>query len=314
MALLLASLAVPTLAKLANVTVTATAVPGSVTPGANVAVDLDFYNFPSTSNISQLYLNAKTPSGWTLVGIESYSQGTCTGPAGGDVFCNIGAVNAGTHFTARVVYTTPSGGSGSVAFDWFLFNTTGVANDKGKNSHGDNYIPTGSVTLDTSKDFGGAYVSTGAQVITDSQVLHINRNPQYTSVTSPAGHIGVTVGELAGNTAVCPAEAGTCFGQWSVISVNDGAPYPNGFSVVLGYKGNIGNASFVHLFDSYDPITNPTAYELIEYVSTDPDDPTDICSSATPTASEIPCMIPESSGGNSIITLWLNQNGRLSGY
>jgi hypothetical protein len=295
-ALLLASLAVPTLAKLANVTVTATAVPGSVTPGANVAIDLRFYNSPSTSNISQLYLNATTPAGWTLVEIESKNQGACTAPAGGDVYCNIGAVNAGADFDARIVYTTPSGGSGSVALDWFLFNTTGVANDTGKRSHGDNYIPTGSVTLDTSNDFGGAYTSTGTQLVTDNTTLSKRQNPQYTQVNAPEGGIGITVGEA---TFPCPAEIGKCFGQWSVISVNDGALYsPDGFSVVLGYVGNIGNVKFVHVLD------DGTVQKL------------DACTAnPAPVTERNPgCYWIDASGSNTLVTIWLVENGRLSGY
>jgi hypothetical protein len=304
--LLIASMAAPVLGKLATVTVTATAVPGSVTPGKNVAIDVEFYNFPSTSNISQLFLDAATPTDWTLVTVESFSQGSCTWAT--DVHCDIGAVNAGGKFDARIVYTTPSNVTGtlSVNLNWFIFNTTGVAGDKKGNSHGDNYFSAGSMTLDSTKDFGGAYTSSANQIVSDNQVLHVTRNPQFTSVTSPDPLIGVTVGELPGNTFICPSDAGTCFGQWSVISVNDGASYPNGFSVLLGYKGNIANASFVHLFDTYDPVTNPTAYELI---TSD-----DICP-ATLTPSVIPCMTGwSSSGGNSYVTLWLNQNGQLKAY
>ena len=307
--LLLSSLITPVLGKLANVTVTATAVPGSVTPGKNVAIDVEFLNSPSTSNISQLFLTAATPFGWTLVGVELQTQGTpCTAPAGGALIsCTFGAVNAGANVTLRVVYTTPSNVTGAVSLNWFLFNTTGVAGDKGGNSHGDTYSTSGSMTLDNSSDFGGAYTSLGGQVVSDNLVLKNNSNPQSTSVNSPAGLIGVTVGEKAGTAFVCPPIASSsCFGQWSVISVNSGAPYPNGFSVVLGYKGNIGNASFVHLFDSPDPVTGAT-YETIT-------DPGDICSSATPSAAEIPCLILSSSGGNSFVTLWLNQNGQVRAY
>jgi len=302
--LLLGSLVGPALGKLALVTVTATPVPDAVTPGANVAIDVEFLNSPSPSNISQLFLDAVTPSGWTLVTVESFSQGVCSWST--NVQCTIGAVNAGAAFDARIVYTTPSNVTGTVSLNWFIFNTTGVAGDKGKNSHGDDYLTTGSVFLDNSNDFAGAYAADG-QVISDSQALHAIRNPQFTAITSPDPSIGVMVGEKPGNAFICPPAASTCFGQWSLISVNDGAPYPDGFSVLLGYKGNIGNASFVHLFDGYDPVTNPTAYETIVY-------PTDVCSSASPTAGEIPCMILSSSGGNSYATLWLNQNGQIKAF
>lgn len=308
--LLLSSLISPALGKLANVTVTATAVPGSVTPGANVAIDVRFFNSPSTSNISQLFLNAAAPpDGWIFLGVESQSQGDPCVESTATFSCSLGAVPAGTTATVRAVYTTPSTASGTVSLNWFLFNTTGVAGDRKGNSHGDNYPTTGNVTLDPDSDFAGAYTSTDSQIVADNPVLHVRRNPQSTSVTSPDPLIGVMVGELPGNAAICPAAASTCFGQWSFISVNGGFDYGavgQSFTVVLAYKGNIGNASFVHLFDDYSA-ANPTAYELIQY-------PEDVCSDASPDFSELPCMILGSSGGDSFATLFLKENGQVRAY
>lgn len=309
--LLLSSAITPALGKLANVTVTATAVPGSVTPGQDVAIDVEFFNSPSTSNISQLYLNATAPpDGWIFGGVESQSQGGDSCDASTAIFtCSLGAVPAGTTATVRVLYTTPSTVTGTVSLDWFLFNTTGVAGDRKGNSHGDNYETTGTVTLDPSPDFAGAYTSSNNLIVADNPVLHVRRNPQSTSVTSPDPLIGVMVGERPGNAAICPAAASTCFGQWSFISVNGGFDYGaegQSFTVVLAYKGNIGNASFVHLFDDYSA-TNPTAYELIEYAD-------DVCSDATPDFTELPCMILSSSGGDSFVTLFLKENGQVKAY
>lgn len=279
---------------------TATAVPGAVTPGANVAFDVHFKN-TSSSNLAQLFLDAVTPDGATLVGVESSNRAGCDASSG-DLHCTFGALNAGAEINLRVVYTTPdSPGTFTVVFN---FSTTGVAPDKGKNSHGDDYPTPGTVILDDRSDFAGAYTSVAGQIVSDSQALHANRNPQFTQVTAPAGAIGVTVGEA---TFPCPAFVGSCFGQWSVISVNDGEPYEAGFSVLIGYKGNIGNANFVHLFDDYDALTNPGAYELIL-------NPEDTCSDSSPESTELPCMILSSSGGNSYATLWFTQNGRTSGY
>lgn len=275
-------------------------IPDKVSPGANVAFDVSFKNI-SNSNLSQLFLKSTTadatPTGGSLVEIESWSQGSCDS-SDGNVYCTLGALNAGATATVRVVYTTPDvKGTFTVPF---LFSAPGVAPDPGKNSHGDDYPVDAKVVLDDSKDFAGAYAF-GGQVISDIQALHATRNPQFTQVTAPEDAIGVTVGEAS---FPCPAIVGTsCFGQWSVISVGGGDLYPDGFSVVMGYKGNIGNASFVHLFDGYDAVTNPTAYELITY-------PDDLCINHP----ALPCMTLSSSGGNSYATLYLTQNGRLSGY
>jgi hypothetical protein len=275
---------------------TATAVPGAVTPGAKVAFDIHFKN-TSPSNLAQFFLNADTPDGATLVEVESSTRPGCD-TSSGDLHCTFGAVNSQAVVDLRVVYTTPSAkGTFTVPFK---FSTTGVAPDKGKNSHGDDYPTSGSATLDDSKDFAGAYTSSTGQVVSDSQDLHRTRNPQFTKVTAPEGAIGVTVGEAPGSAFICPPSAGTCFGQWSLISVNDSFNYGSlgqAFSVQLGYKGNIGNANFVH-------VHNDGTIDLI----------TNTCPSSPPPFTSVPCKIITTSGGDSFVTLWVKQNGRASGY
>ncbi len=274
---------------------TAVAVPGGVTPGSNVAFDIHFKN-TAKSNLAQLFLKATTPAGAAFVAVESTNRAGCSNAAG-NLSCTFGALNSGAEINLRVVYTTTSSpGTFTVPFN---FTTTGVAADKGHNSHGDDYPTPGVVPLNANLNFGGAYTSAAGQVVADNQVLSRHQNPQFTKVFSPAGAIGVTVGEVAGNAFTCPSQAGHCFGQWSLVSVNSGAPYANGFKVVLGYDGYIGHAKFVHVLD------NGTV-QLI----------TAQCSSATPAASEMNpgCFILSSWGGDSFATLWLIQNGRLSGY
>lgn len=282
----------------------AIAVPPSVTPGADVAFDVHFKNTSTSSNISQLYLNAETPADWWLVGVEFTSQPSCD-TSSGDLHCSFGAVNAGASVDLRVVYTTDEDDSGKVTVP-FGFTTTGATPggaDSGKHSHGDDFPAPGEVSFSTSQDFAGYYITDGTGLVTvsDSTALHSRRNPQYTQVFAPEDAIGVTVGE--GGTFTCPAETGgTCFGQWSVIYVNDGYDYGDDsvmFKVVLGYTGNIGNANFVHVLDD-------GTVELID----------DECSSDPPPVSEADpgCFIIDSVNGASIVTLWLTQNGRLSGY
>ena len=274
---------------------TATAIPGSVTPGANVAFDVHFKN-TSSSNLAQFFLNAITPGtddGAALFALESSSRTGCD-VTSGDLHCIFGALNAGAEINLRVVYTTPSTpGTFTVPFN---FSTTGVAPDGGQNSHGDDYPTPGVVTLDATLNFAGAYTSAGGQVITDNQTLSKRQNPQYTQVNAPEDGIGITVGEA---TFPCPAEIGKCFGQWSVISVNGGAGYsPDGFSVVLGYVGNIGNVKFVHVLDdgTVQKLAACTAYPA-------------------PVAERNPgCYFIDASGTNTLVTIWLVENGRLSGY
>jgi hypothetical protein len=282
---------------------TATAIPApvppatvsAVTPGADVAFDLHFKN-TSSSNLAQFFLDAITPdtdNGADLVGVESTDRAGCD-DTGVDLHCTFGALNAGAEINLRVVYTTPSfTGPWTVPFN---FSTTGVAPDGGGNSHGDDYPTPGVVNLDASLNFGGAYTSAGGQPVTDNTTLSKRQNPQYTQVNAPESGIGITVGEA---TFPCPAEIGKCFGQWSVISVNDGAEYsPDGFSVVLGYYGNIGNVKFVHVLD------DGTVQKL------------DACSAnPAPAAERDPgCYFIDASGSNTLVYIWLVENGRLSGY
>jgi hypothetical protein len=275
---------------------TATAIPGSVTPGANVAFDVYFKN-TSNSNLSQLFLKSKTsdatPAGGSLVGVENTTQGTCS-TSDGNVYCAFGAVNSLASVTVRVVYTTPSTtGNFTVPFN---FSTTGVAPDGGQNSHGDDYPTPGVAILDAALNYGGAYTSAGGQLVTDNTTLSKRQNPQYTQVNAPEAGIGITVGEA---TFPCPASIGKCFGQWSVISVDGGADYsPSGFSVVLGYEGKIGNAKFVHVLDD-------GTVQLLTACSANP----------APVAERDPgCYWIDASGSNTIVTIWLIENGRLSGY
>jgi hypothetical protein len=292
------------LAALAPADHTATAVPGSVSPGERVAFDIHFKN-TSSSNLASLSLDAltsdATPAGATLLGVEPFDRGGCD-TTSGDLHCAFGALNSLDEINLRVVYTTPDvKGTFTVPF---LFTTTGNA-PQGKKSHGYNYPTDGVAILDDSANFAGAYTSEDGQLVTDIQVLDKNKNPQFTQVTAPESLIGVTVGEEAIGvpTVPCPAEAGTCFGQWSIISVNPGNVLdytpPGGIEVLIGYKGTIGNAKFVHVLDD-------GTVQLIE----------DQCSANPPTAAELKpgCFIINRVGGDSFVTLWIWKNGRLSGY
>lgn len=266
----------------------------SVSPGAAVAYDLFFDNI-DTSNISQLFLNAATPTGGTLLAIESNSRpGTCAIDAG-NLTCAFGSVTpSDAPIMVRVVYDTPAS-TGSFDID-FLFSTTGVSADKKKNSHGDDYKAATHVTLVASDDFAGGY-SLNTDQVSDLQTLS-RRNPQWTAVNPPASNIPVVVAERAGSLFACPgASAASCFGQWSYIAVNAGATYPDGFSVQLGIDANKPNANFVHLFDD-------GTFELI----------TESCSDSSPEAAELPCKIVTTSGGDTFVTLWLKVNGNIKGY
>lgn len=304
LALALAAMAGPSaiLGAQAEADFSATPLPGpippgttaSVSPGAAVAYDLFFDNI-DTSNISQLFLNAVTPTGGTLLGVETTNRpGACT-TTNNTLSCSFGSIApSAAPIMMRVVYDTPAS-TGNFDID-FLFSTTGVAADKGKNSHGDDYKASTHVTLVASDHFAGGY-SLNTDQVSDLQTLS-KQNPQWTAVNPPASNIPVVVAERAGSLFACPgASAASCFGQWSYIAVNAGATYPGGFSVQLGIDANKPNANFVHLFDdgTFELITAP-------------------CSDSSPDATELPCKIVTTEGGDTFATLWLKVNGNIKGY
>jgi hypothetical protein len=287
-------------------------VPAAVSPGAHVAFDVFFDNI-DTSNISQLFLSAATPKigdlTGTLVRIESTNRSGACNTDNNTLTCAFGALTPDDPaIRMRVVYLTPEAPGN---FDvHFLFTTTGVSGDKKKKSHGDDYDVFTHVVLDDDDDFAGGYVLTTGQV-TDVQDLS-RRNPQWTAVNPPQADIPVLVGEFSGTLFTCPGtSASSCFGQWSFVGVANGTVFPAGFAVELGYDANKPDVSFVHFFDSgheavegdlFDPVSG-LYYELI----------TETCSDASPDPSEMPCKTVDTAGGDTFVTLWLQENGWVKG-
>ena len=245
-------LAGPVLAKPPAFAGSATAVPGTVSPGGTVRYNVSFTN-TSPSNLSQLFLNAATPNGASLEAIVAGpSQGTCD-DGGVNLSCTFGALNAGASVTFSVVYTTT--GSGSSMTVPFVFSSTGsTGSDKGKNSHGDDFIVAGRVTLNGSDDFSGMYLFDPDELtVADNQNVG-RQNPQSTKATSNQAGVPLTVGEVGAGSFDCPGiSTASCFGQWSVVNLNDGAIVAGGFEVVIGYDkvpGNADTVRFVHLVGS----------------------------------------------------------------
>jgi len=234
------------LAKPLDLSGSAPATPGMVSPGSYVRFDVSFTN-PTSSNISQLYMTTKTADTFVAL-VSGPSQGTCdtSGPL---LTCDFGALNAYTSASFVVVYRTPSSGSGNVDF---IFTSTGdTGSDQGKNSHGDARTITGAVTVSTSRDFSGSYLY-DPNDLTVADNLNVSRqNPQGTKATGVGAGVPLTVGEYPPNTYVCPGEStASCFGEWSVVSLDNGNLVPGGFEVVLVYDkvpGNNNSVRFVHL-------------------------------------------------------------------
>ena len=236
---------------------TATAVPGTVGPSTDLAknyarFDVVFTN-TRNSSLQQVTIEAATPAGSDLEAVvagplvNGVSQGTCDA-GGANLTCTIGTVVAGAVVTLSVVYEIPVTTATSMDVS-FIFKSTGAPGTDPGTSHGDDFPVNGSVVID-STDFDGGYLfDAGDLVVETNQVLSKRGNPQSTRINGPASGIPVTASEVAANQFVCP-EGVECFGQWSVLNVNNDTLIEDGFTVVIGYDavpGNSGDVGFVHL-------------------------------------------------------------------
>jgi len=280
----------------------AVANPTKVSANDTAGFDLTFTN-SGPSNISQLYL-VSTADGFLEAKTD---QGTCN--TGAPLFCNIGAVNDGGIVHITVVYATTTVDK-TVLFE---FNTTGVSGDKKGKSHGDSLKlpPTTAVVSTSTRDFAGRFIGTkGNQTVLDDPNLS-NKNPHSTQVNAPVDFIPATVEERLAGAFDCPSgiegfDPSSCFGQWSVVNVNNGFVYTQGFTILVGLSHfeiphgvDASNLSFVHLHD------DGTFDRLI----------TDDCVFGTgPAPTNMPCKVVTPSGSDLLGLLWVTENGPYRGY
>lgn len=284
------------------------AVLDEVSPTGFIAYDVSFdLAAGETSNLSQLYLTAATPragtpSAWDLIGVEAGSEsrpGTCV-TTGINLACTFGSMApADPAITLRVVYQVGTAtGNESVHF---LFNTTGVAGDPKKNSHGDSYDAFDQILVESSDHLAASYVQAAGVVVADVQTLS-RQNPQATKVTAPVANIPVIAGEESGLTQCTAVLGSACFGQGSLIKAGPiGATFPAGFKVEISYNANKPNASFLHFFDPETVGVGDPAYE-------------DITTTCDANHSVMPCKTIVTTQGQTFATIWLIENGKLFGH
>ena len=171
------------------------------------------------SNVSTLFLVTKIQDSPAFL---TTTQGTCSTPGSGPLFCSFGALNAGQAVTVVAGYATPASGR---SFDpVFQANSNGAtfSDTKGR-SHGDtlqdpNETPT---QLTTSTDFAGGFALNRNNVTTGASVG--KNNVQSTSVTPPAvGVIATAQDGLDTSAFTCTGCSKTLFGDWSRVTIGQG--------------------------------------------------------------------------------------------
>ena len=212
--------------------------PAAVTPGGDAGYRITITN-NGPSNISQLYL--VTDSSATPVYLTSSRPGTCNelGALTGPLSCSFGALNDDASVVVTVAYSTV-GTSGNAFAIKFQANTTGnTFSDTKDRSHGDQLTTSASTSLNANKNFAGTFSPDDDGAIANDANLTGN-NKQATGVSGiPAGY-EATVEDGPGTTGTCtssgPVPCNALFGEWSVVTVGEGATFGDYFIVTIKFK------------------------------------------------------------------------------
>jgi Domain of unknown function DUF11 len=273
--------------------------PATVSPGADAGYRVTITN-NGPSNIASLFLVSDQTVAPSY--ISAPSQGTCN--ATGLLSCAFGALGAKQSVVVTVAYKTP--GAGNAFGVTFQANTTGAtfSDTKGR-SHGDTLFADPKVTstaLSASPDFAGGF-AVSATSYANVQAVD-RRNPQATSIEAFQSLIPVMIRD--GITSGVACTIGACsgaFGQWSALSVAEGAPFGSPFKVTLLLWGGAvpGGTSANEIFVLHTPDVGPT-YVIDQ-----------ACSPATGTPANAECLTATKVGSNYRIEVWLFQNGSIRG-
>ena len=271
--------------------------PSSVTPGADAGYRLTITNTGS-SNISQLYLTDSVASAPTYIAGDRSELCNPTGV----LYCAFGALNSLDVIVLTVAHTTSSTGT-SFSVD-FMLNSTGVSDDKGKNSHGDTLVTTATTGLSGDQNFAGGFVLSSDFTVQNGGVTR--RNIQSTAAAASEANIPVTVLDGPNVPAsTCAAVPGT-FGECSKVEVAEGTDVADGIKIVITvyWKSvprnlDLNYVVVIHTWSDDD---------ATEHVDTIED-------SCAPTVNLTPgCRDAVfDADGNLVITVWTQHNGGFKG-
>lgn len=282
------------------------ALPDTVTPGADAGYQFTIHNKSLTTNISQLFLSA--PAAGVVSFIATTRDATVTCQKSPSLYCAFGALNANATINVVVAYSTV--GATSPFSVTFKIDSGGVAGGDPHKSHGDSVSLVASTTLSSDKDFTGAFELTSATLSTDQTTLG-KRNNQASSVTPPSGpafgdYQPVTIQEGVTPPADDPCATATCLGSWSFVRVGNGTVGPVELQILLYGPSVPGSATLANIFlyhtgDTQSPISLRCA------PVTDPD------STQVKYGGTQECINVTMQGHNFLIDAWLNNNGGYRG-
>jgi hypothetical protein len=247
------------------------------------------------SNISTLFMVTKIQDS---PGLLTTSQGSCSAPGSGPLFCTFGALRAGESVTVVAGYVTPATGT---SFDpVFQANSNGVSFTDPKRSHGDtledpNETPT---VLTKNANFAGGFALNRDDVKTSDKVG--KNNPQATTVTPPTvGVITTAQDGLAADAFTCTGCTKTLFGDWSRVTVGHGESFGDLFPVTLLVYGKA--------------LPKDATQDSIDLVHVLDNGTTEILSTRCGAVPTLNCVSVTPVGSNYMITGWVDQNGGFKG-
>lgn len=280
--------------------------PNVVAPGRDAGWFVTVTN-NGPSNINDLNISITSEEAGAFptyfVGMDLSSGGTeSCDTTSGALVCNIGTLVDDGSATFTVAFEVPPTDTGTFDLNIGLFAGTGNTDSDGPGkSRGDKRTFTNSTPISSSSNFDGGFTVDEFTYQTNQNVGR--RNLQATTIENVGENIGVTIEDGITTGVDCEVSASaTCFGEWSAVNVDDGAPFTAPFKVTLLISGSAvpGGTStsdivLVHELDS----------GAIEVVS-------DRCASADDSASA-ECIFVTKVGSTYQIVAWLFHNGNLRG-
>jgi hypothetical protein len=269
--------------------------PSLVANGSGAGYQVTITN-DGPSNISSLFLVTKIQDSPAFL---TTTQGTCSTPGSGPLFCSLGALNAGSSVTVVAGFATPA--SGKTYAPVFQANSNGATfSDSNGRSHGDTLQdPNETATqLTTNADFAGGFAINQNDVKTGSNVG--KNNVQATTVTPPSlGVITTAQDGLGTNAFTCTGCSKTLFGDWSRVTVGHGESFGSLFPVTLLVYGKA--------------LPKDATQDTIDLVHVLDDGTTQILSTRCGVTPTLNCVTVTPVGSNYKITGWVDENGGFKG-
>lgn len=237
--------------------------------------------------------------------LGAYPAGACSDT---EPLCDLGTLASGAGTTVVFLFQAPTT-PGAITFTATVEGGEGP-NDNTSASHQDTWTSDVATTvIPASIDATHSYVlRAGGSVSTGIDAVVSALNPHGTQAIVPTTAMGVeALVEDSVTGPACPgAIAADCFGQWSYLSIGQGANFPRpGLQVTIRFD--------------YSELPNGMTDKKLRVVQFNDDGTstpiTTVCDSAT-SPTNAPCYLPAQklADRDLLITVWLLHNGNIRGW